>query len=120
MAIERHFAFQSQSIPRAQSTRQNTELFSCLRNFIPYALARSNIRRNVDLETIFRRITRAGNQRVRKSANGTVLEPVVLDLRKVHVCELLQCGFSLRPLDGDLRVVVADVIGMAAKTAHIL
>ena len=48
-----------------------------------------------------------------------MLEPVIPDLREVNVGEFLERGFSLWPLDGNLSVVIAHIVSVAAEPRHI-
>jgi hypothetical protein len=97
MAVERHLAFQPQSVARTQPAGHQTKLLARFGYLIPYPLARRDIGRDVNLETVFRRVTRPGNQCVRQVADRPMLEPVILDLREIDIRKLLQRGFAFGP-----------------------
>ena len=109
MAVERQLAFQAQRVARAQAAGNDAELFAGFHHFVPDARAGGFVGGDVNLEAVFGGVAGARDQDVLQSADGAVGEPVELHLRQIGVGEFLQRIDALRPLDRDLREVVAEV-----------
>ena len=120
MLVKRHLRFQPQRVARAEPAGNNSKFAACFNDGSPHRLARRNIARNINLKPIFARVTSAGNQPIRQSADRSLREPVILDWRKICICQLLQNVYRARPLNRQLSVRVAQVFDHAVKRGRIL